>query len=279
MKFFLLGGTSYLGQEIIRSLTTSGLNEISVFIRHEASVSKMRPYQVNLIDDKSISHLAPQDVVLNLVVDYGKGKTREEIQSINVDFPLSILKKIQFKTILNFSTGLGKDVSDYAFTKRMLEEKLSELAKLREFQLLNLRLQHFFGPRAPSHNFVTFLVTKLLANEDISLTDCQQKRDFISTTDVVSAIGFISSHLDRFKNDDIVEIGSGRSIILQDFIERIKVLANSKSHLKYGEVSRRPNEPDEVVASVEYLKELGWEPKISLENGIRETVDWFSHIK
>jgi hypothetical protein len=41
------------------------------------------------------------DVLMNLVVDYGKGKELSEVIAANVDFPLSILSELKFTTVIN----------------------------------------------------------------------------------------------------------------------------------------------------------------------------------
>jgi hypothetical protein len=102
-----LGGTSYLGKEIIKRLKSIGGFEITIIYR-----------------DTSLIEIAPQDIVFNLVVDYGKNsESISEVMAVNVNYPLQKLEKIQFKSVINFSTALEKNVSNYSLSKRILEEK------------------------------------------------------------------------------------------------------------------------------------------------------------
>lgn len=255
MKVLFLGGTSYLGKEIIKRLEARGGYEITIVYR-----------------DIPLVRIEPQDIVFNLVVDYGKNnKSLDEVMSANVDYPLEKLKHIQFKTVINFSTALEKEVSHYAYSKKVLEEKLFELDQ----QVLNLRLQHFYGPGAPEHNFVTYLVTKMLKGEDLSLTDCQQKRDFIYLDDLLDAVLLILEKRDQLELKETIEIGSGVALKLQDFVEEIKHLTQSQSQILYGAVARRLNEPAELKANISKLQSLGWGPKVSVLQGLMETINRF----
>ena len=83
MKLFFLGGTSYLGREIIKRLQTKNV-EISVYVRSPESANKLEGLKVNKVFD--VSGLSKQDVVFNLVVDYGKDKELSEVMAANVEF-------------------------------------------------------------------------------------------------------------------------------------------------------------------------------------------------
>ncbi len=255
MKVLFLGGTSYLGKEIIKRLKARGGYEITIIHR-----------------DSSLAGIGPQDIVFNLVVDYGKNnKPLGEVLAANVDYPTEKIKQIQCKTVINFSTALEKEVSHYAYSKKILEEKLFELDQ----QVLNLRLQHFYGPGTPEHNFVTYLVTKMLKGEVLSLTDCQQKRDFIYLDDLLDAVLLIIEKRDQLGLKETIEIGSGVALKLQDFVEEIKHLTQSQSQLLYGAVARRLNEPAELKADISKLESLGWGPKFSILQGLIETINHF----
>ena len=272
MKIFFLGGTSYLGREIIKRLEISGDHEISVLVRSLVSAEKLKGMKVRCLFENDLDQLPVQDVVFNLVVDYGKNKSLFDVMEANVQFPLHVLEMINFKTIINFSTALEKNVSHYSFSKKVLEESLSHLQMENNWQVVNLHLQHFFGPGAPDHNFVTFLIDKLLNNEDLALTDCQQKRDFIFAPDLLDAIEIILEKLSSLDSNLNLELGSGIALKLQDFVEKIKHLAGSRSSINYGAVPRRPNEPAELKANVEFIERLGWTMKNSLEDALKVTI-------
>lgn len=267
MKILFLGGTSYLGKEIIKRLKHHPEIEISAFVRND----KLNDLKVKTYT--SVEQIPTQDVVMNLVVDYGKGKELPEVMAVNVDFPFSILEKIHFKTVINFSTGLDKSVSHYALSKRTLEEKLDLLGKEKNRQVINLRLQHFYGPGAPAHNFITFLISSMKAGNELPLTDCQQRRDFIFTDDVLDGVEVILKKLKDLPANEVLEIGYGQSMKLQDVVEMIKSKTHSQSLLNYGAFERRQNEPADLYADITKMRKLGWSPKTSLESGLSKSIE------
>lgn len=271
MKILLLGGTSYLGRKIITRLSKNNEHEISVLTR-PSSTHKLQGLRIKSYYEENLETLPPQDLVFNLVVDYGKNKPLWEVMEANMNFPLRQLEKIKFKTLINFSTGISKKISHYSFTKKLLEESLSFVAEQNNWQIINLQLQHFFGPGAPDHNFITFLIQKMKKNEEIALSDCQQKRDFIYTEDLLDSVEVIMKNLSTMGSDEGFEIGSGTAVRLQDFVEEIKKLTGSTSVLKFGALPRRPNEPAELSADITRIKELGWSQKTSITDALKLTI-------
>jgi CDP-paratose synthetase len=259
MKLLFLGGTSYLGSKIIERLERNSAHEITL-IKRDTS-------------DSEIAAISEQDFVFNLVVDYGKNKSLAEVLSVNVEYPLRITEKLKFKTIINFSTALEKNVSHYSFSKKVLEESLVFLSNQKKYNVLNLHLQHFYGKGAPPYNFITFLTNKMMKSEEIDLTDCSQKRDFIHIDDVIDAIELILIKSKQFKQVDVIDIGSGEAGKLKDIVEEIKKITGSTSKLNFGAVAKRLGEPQELIADISRLKAMGWNPKISLNEGISRLTD------
>ena len=74
---------------------------------------------------------------------------------------------------------------------------------------------------------------------------------------------------------ETIEIGSGVALKLQEFVEEIKHLTQSQSQLLYGAVARRLNEPAELKADISKLQSLGWGPKVSIREGLAETIKHF----
>jgi CDP-paratose synthetase len=263
VKVLFLGGTSFLGEEIIKRLKALGGFEITLINRND-----------------SLTHISEQDVVFNLVADYGKDEASlEQVMAANVDYPMSRLEKLQYKTIINFSTALNKEVSHYAFSKRKLEEKLFALSDSRKIQVMNLRIQHFYGPGLPEHNFVSYLITKMLKDEEVALTDCEHKRDFIYVDDLIDAVELLLKKKQDLDLKATIEIGSGHSMRLKEFVEDVKRISQSKSELKYGVITKRANEADKLVADISKLNSLGWIPKTSCAHGLEKTIKSFINLK
>ena len=93
----------------------------------------------------------------------------------------------------------------------------------------------------------------------MNLTDGRQLRDFIFIDDVVSAyIKVISSDL-RVSGNNYKEfqVGSGQAISVRDFVLTIHKVANSKTILNFGAVSRRSGDLKFYQADTSELEKLG----------------------
>lgn len=255
MKFVFLGGTSYLGSKLINHFKDN--HEITL-IKRGTSFSELESF-------------SEFDILFNLVVDYGKdSKGFDEIKLANYDYPVERIQRLKVKTIINFSTGLAKDLSHYSKTKCMLEETLVELSEKRNFQVINLKLQHFYAADVPLHNFFGFLINKLKKGEDIPLTDGLQRRDFIYIKDLLNVVKLIIQKRSELPKALNVEVGSGKSYVIKEVVKLLKAAYASKSNLNFGQVEKRANEPEELVADISKLKDLGFEPQYDLVQGIKD---------
>jgi nucleoside-diphosphate-sugar epimerase len=144
-------------------------------------------------------------------------------------------------------------------------------------RVLNLKVQHFYGPGDDPTKFVSGLIARCLANvPEIPLTDGGQQRDFIYVTDVVSAMlellnlpagggprgGFAT-----------YEIGSGSPVRVRELAELVHRLTGSRSRLNFGALAYRPGEPMLTCADTSALQALGWRPRVPLPEGLTRTIE------
>ena len=73
-----------------------------------------------------------------------------------------------------------------------------------------------------------------------------------------------------------INIGAGEEIAIIDLINKIHALCESESDLKIGALAYRPTEIWRMSAdNKNALKHLNWKPKVSFNNGLIATIDWF----
>jgi UDP-glucuronate decarboxylase len=141
-----------------------------------------------------------------------------------------------------------------------------------------VRIFNTYGPRM--HPFdgrvVSNFIRQALADEDITIFgDGSQTRSFCFRDDLVSAIITMMNH-DDFVGP--VNIGNPDEFTIRELAEQVIKLSGSASKLverplPSDDPTRR--RPDITLAK----KELGWEPKIKLADGLTQTIDWFKSIK
>ncbi|MFW8645998.1 NAD-dependent epimerase/dehydratase family protein [Rhizobium beringeri] len=112
----------------------------------------------------------------------------------------------------------------------------------------------------------------LLAGRAAETTAGTQLRDFLDSREVAAAF----SALVDCEVGGSVNIASGEPIALRDVIERLGEFTGRSDLLKLGALPMRPNEPPRLVADVTRLRqEVGFLPRISLDQGLQDAIDWW----
>ena len=95
-------------------------------------------------------------------------------------------------------------------------------------------------------------------------------REFLYVADLAEAIKFI---LENDIEIDLINIGSGHEISIRDLGEAIKSVVGYEGQIDFDKTKPDGN-PRKLLDST-LIKSLGWTPKVSLEEGLIYTFDWF----
>jgi GDP-L-fucose synthase len=79
--------------------------------------------------------------------------------------------------------------------------------------------------------------------------------------------------IEKYDSELHLNIGTGEDLTIKELAEKISRIAGFKGETKWD--STKPDGTPRKVLDVSRLKALGWEPKVSLEDGIRHTIQWF----
>ena len=95
-------------------------------------------------------------------------------------------------------------------------------------------------------------------------------REFLHVDDLADAC----LHLMRHYSDDIhVNVGTGVDLSIRDLAEKIRDLVYPDAELRFD--TSKPDGTPRKVLDVSRLVATGWQPKIDLDTGLRETYQWF----
>ena len=95
-------------------------------------------------------------------------------------------------------------------------------------------------------------------------------REFLNVDDLADACLFL---MDFYRGDEFFNVGYGKEVTIRELAELIKKTVGFE-----GEIVMDPSKPDGTMrklTDISRIKALGWEPKISLEEGLRQTYQWF----
>ena len=96
------------------------------------------------------------------------------------------------------------------------------------------------------------------------------KREFLHSDDLASACLFLMEHYD---SPEIINIGWGQDCTIRELAEMIAKTVGYTGKLKWDD--SRPDGTPRKVLDNRKLSNLGWEPKISLQEGLRLTYQWY----
>ncbi|MBN1185178.1 MAG: NAD(P)-dependent oxidoreductase [Bacteroidales bacterium] len=216
------------------------------------------------------------DIIVHTATFYGRQNEKiEYITNANLFFPLKLLEKAithDCGLFINTDTVLDRFVSPYALTKRQFQEWLYQ--RSREIKVVNMKLEHFYGPGASNANFITSMIERLKRNEpSIDLTPGEQLRDFVYIDDVVSAfklvLGKAHDLLEQFTE---FQVTTQKPITIKQLLQILKEITKSTSILKFGAIPYRKNELMHSESDNSSLKALGWEPEYTIIEGLLKTI-------
>jgi nucleoside-diphosphate-sugar epimerase len=134
------------------------------------------------------------------------------------------------------------------------------------------RIFFVYGPAEDPRRLVSSVARALTRGEPAPCSEGGQRRDFLHTNDVAGAfVALLDSDV-----TGAVNIGSGTATAIRDVVSIVAAAAGRPELVRFGELASRPDEAPALVADVHRLRdEVGWSPTLSLEQGIREVVEWW----
>ena len=149
--------------------------------------------------------------------------------------------------------------------------------------VVSLRMSNTFGPRHQmkhaKQGVLNWFIRTLLDKKTVELYgDGSQIRDINFVDDVVDAL--VIGAKSKRANGNIYNLG-GSPMTLKEFVEKIiRIIGFGKYKMVKFPQERKGIEIGNYVADIKKIKdELGWQPKVSIDQGIAITVDYYKKFK
>jgi|TARA_B100000315_G_scaffold211537_1_gene208403 nucleoside-diphosphate-sugar epimerase len=167
--------------------------------------------------------------------------------------------------------------SAYGWSKLMGEYECELAQNEGAIQTSILRLHNVYGPpceMSPEKSQVIPALIRKAVNypkeEFIVWGSGNQRRAFLYVDDAVEAIIVA---LDKGMNNGVIQIGPGESYSIADIAERIVRLSGKEIDIKF-DPSMPEGDKDRTADSSKAHKILGWQQKVSLDEGLQHTYTW-----
>jgi dTDP-glucose 4,6-dehydratase len=150
--------------------------------------------------------------------------------------------------------------------------------------VVTVRPFNTFGPRQSARAVIPTIITQALTLPEVQLGSLETRRDFTYVADTVA--GFLKAARVPGVDGQVFNLGTGREVWIGDLAQMILKLAGD--HLPEGQprpslaadARRMRPEKSEVLRLLSDNSHaragLNWAPQVSLEDGLRLTMDWIS---
>ena len=100
--------------------------------------------------------------------------------------------------------------------------------------------------------------------------DGSARREFLHVDDLSEACYIC---MQNYNDPDHINVGTGEDVAIKELAETISNVVGFPGFTQWD--TTKPNGTPRKVLNVDKIKSLGWEPKISLRNGIESTYEWY----
>jgi UDP-glucuronate decarboxylase len=162
--------------------------------------------------------------------------------------------------------------------KRAAETLFFDYHRQHKVRIKIARIFNTYGPRMQPNDgrVVSNFIVQAISNNEITLYgDGNQTRSFCYVTDLLDGIARLMGTPDNFLGP--VNLGNPHESTIRELAETIIKITGSKSKIVHRPLPAddpRQRQPDITIARTE----LGWEPKVTIEDGLKETIAYFKHL-
>lgn len=168
--------------------------------------------------------------------------------------------------------------SCYDEGKRCAETLFFDYHRQHGLDIKVVRIFNTYGPRMNPHDgrVVSNFIVQALEGKDITIYgDGQQTRSFCYVDDLIEAFVLMMNSETGFTGP--VNTGNPGEFTMLQLAETILRLSGSKSKLVFEPLPS--DDPKQRQPNIELAKaKLGWEPKVNLEDGLKETIAYFRKV-
>jgi dTDP-glucose 4,6-dehydratase len=165
--------------------------------------------------------------------------------------------------------------SPYSASKVGADAMVKSFFYTYNLNTLILRPFNTFGPRQSIRALIPWIIYQGLMSEKVKLGNLEPKRDFTYVKDTVE--GILLALEKETEGGDEINLGTGRSFSVMEVVEVVSKVLGKNLKVEVEEKFKRPKKAEvfNLIADNSKAKRvLGWEPKWSFEEGVRETVEY-----
>ena len=303
MKILVTGGAGFIGSNIVDELVEKKHKVVIVDNLATGNIKnvnkKAKFYKVSVCDKKKINEIFKKEKIDIVIHHAAQLDVRKSVADpcfdadVNIKGTLNILeacKNTKVKKIIFASSGgtiygecgskapdeksFANPLSPYGVAKLSVEHYIKAYNALYGLKYTILRYANVYGPRQDVNGeagVVAIFIGKMTANKEVFVFgDGKQLRDYVYVKDVVSAnIKALTKG-----NNEIINIGTQKTFSVNQLVKELSLIINYKNKPIF-----KPKRNGELFKSFLNIskakKVLGWQPKVDIVKGLKNTVEYF----
>ena len=304
-KILVTGGAGFIGSHIVDLLILKGHDVIIIDDMSKGRTEFLNPkaklYKININEyldqifmkekPEIVLHLAAQVMLRKSIEDPIEDSTINILGTLNV---LETCRRHKIKKFIYTSTGGARvgepkylpvdenhpiaPLSPYGISKYVAEHLVRVYAELYGFDYLIFCFGNVYGPRDdPANKRLTSIFTHQILNGITPkiFGDGDQTRDFLYVKDLAD---FIVGNLFLTPKHKLFHLANGEQVSVNQIYALLKEYIEYTVNVQH--IDAIPGEVRDIVLDTRLAKsELGWSPKYTLREGIKEMVEWFKESK
>lgn len=299
MRIFLTGASGFIGSHVLRTLLTRG-HAVATLIMPEdpmwrlADVSGQFAIMRGRLNDtnswqQALNEFKPEGCIhLAWFAEPGKYMDSPEnihsltasIKLLNALIALECRQVVMAGTCAEYDTNYGylhentptQPATIYAASKLACGLICRQMAKQAKMNFSWARIFYPYGPQEDERRIIPAVIRALHQGQVFPATLGAQIRDYIHVEDVAAAF----CDLLEKNTDGIFNIASGIPIVLRDLLSTVGNMIGRSDLIRFGAKPYREWDPAFICGDNMKLKEIGWVPRISLDQGLKQVIQWWS---
>ena len=300
-KVFVAGHNGLVGSAIIRNLEKKNYNNIywisrdNCDLRNKARVDayfeQAKPEYVFLAAAKVGGILANRDYPAEFIYDnlmiqtniidaaYRNGVKKLVFLGSSCIYPKMAKQPITEDELLAGHLETSNDA--YAIAKIAGIRMCRAYRQQYGFNAISLMPTNLYGPNDNFDHNSSHVLPALISKFHGSLEkskhwvvklwgDGSPKREFLHVDDLAEAC---YTCMEKYEGEEHINVGTGEDVTIKELAETIVDVVGYKNDYEWD--TSKPNGTPRKVLNVDKIKSLGWEPKITLREGIESTYEWF----
>ncbi|MBR3628607.1 MAG: SDR family NAD(P)-dependent oxidoreductase [Elusimicrobia bacterium] len=307
MKILVTGGAGFIGSNIVDELIEKKHKVVIVDNLATGNIKnvnkKAKFYKVSVCDKKKIDEIFKKEKIDIVIHHAAQLDVRKSVADpcfdadVNIKGALNILeacKNTKVKKIIFASSGgtiygecgskapdekaFANPLSPYGVAKLSVEHYIKAYSELYGLKYTILRYANVYGPRQDTNGeagVVAIFIDRMAQNKEFFIFgDGKQLRDYVYVKDVVSAnIKSLTKG-----NNEVINIGTNKTTSVTKLAQELSKIIGYKNKPVF-----KPKRNGELFKSFLNIskakKVLGWEPKVDIIKGLKNTVEYFKSVK